>query len=102
MMSKLSVMEQLHSEWLSANAAWEQGQKEVNETMLQFCLGKGRTPTRKVLDAVNVLFDEMCETRKQLDNFMREYIASPDPAAVSKDHLAVTDGFVEAARIAQT
>jgi hypothetical protein len=102
MMSKLSVMEQLHSEWLTAHAAWEQGQKEVNETMLQFCLGKGRAPTRKVLDAVNVLFNEMCETRTQLDNFMREYIASPNASAMPEGHQAVTDSFLEAARMAQT
>jgi hypothetical protein len=75
--SKLSAMEQLHSEWLTAKAAWEQGQKEVNDTMLQFCLGKSRAPTRKKLDNVVILLKDMCEAQAQLDNFMREYMSAP-------------------------
>jgi hypothetical protein len=75
--SKISVMEQLHSDWLTAKAAWEQGQKEVNDMMLLFCLGKGRVPSRKKLNAVALLLQEMCETQRQLDKFMRENISSP-------------------------
>ena len=76
-MSKLSAMEQLHSEWLTAKTAWEHGQKEVNDTMLLFCLGKSRAPTRKKLDGVGALLKDMCETQAQLDNFMREYTSAP-------------------------
>jgi hypothetical protein len=101
-MSKLSVMEQLHSEWLAAHAAWEQGQKEVNEAMLQFCLGKGRAPTRKKLDEVNQLLDEMCETRTQLDNFMREYISAPRLGREVHNLIPVSENFIEAARTAQS
>lgn len=102
MMSKLSVMEQLHSEWVSAHAVWEQAQKEVNETMLQFCLGKGRAPTRKKLDAVGLLLNEMCETRTQLDNFMREYVSAPKTAADPQHSIHVSSDFIEAARTAQS
>ena len=75
-MSKLSVMEQLHSEWLTAKNAWDQGQKEVNDIMLQFCLGKSRAPTRKKLDSVQALLKDMCETQAQLDDFMRGYMSA--------------------------
>ena len=102
MMSKLSVMEQLHSEWLSAHTVWERAQKEVNEAMLQFCLGKGRAPTRKRLDAVALLLQEMCEARTQLDNFMREYTSAPKSSRESLNPLPVSNDFIEAARTAQS
>jgi hypothetical protein len=101
-MSKLSVMEQLHSEWNSANAAWQSEQAAVNIAMLQFCLGKGRAPTRKALDALNHKFKEMSDARAELDNFMREYVSATKCQEASQSSPEVSNLFIEAAHTAQS
>lgn len=101
-MSKLSVMEQLHSEWNSANVAWEAEQSEVNMMMLEFCLGKGRAPSRKKLDALALKFKEMSEARVELDNFMREYASAPKCEEVPESYADISNLFIQAARISQS
>lgn len=101
-MSKLSVMEQLHSEWNTANVAWQTEQAAVNVTMLQFCLGKGRAPSRKTLEALELKFQEMSKARLELDSFMREYVSAPKCEEIPDSSLELSHLFIQAARNAQS
>jgi hypothetical protein len=70
--------------------------------MLQFCLGKGRAPSRKTLDALDHKFHEMSQTRLELDNFMREYVSAPKCEEVRDSSLELSNLFIQAARNAQS
>ena len=95
-------MEQLHNEWNTANQVWHTEQTEVNVAMLQFCLGKGRAPSRKKLDALALKFKEMSDARSELDNFMREYCSSMKCAEVHENAPELSTLFIQAARNAQS
>jgi hypothetical protein len=101
-MSKLSVMEQLHSEWNSAKIIWEAAQTEVNVMMLEFCLGKGRAPSRKKLDDLANKFKEMSDARLELDKFMREYASAPKREEVRDGSIEISGLFIQATRNAES
>lgn len=72
-MTKLERMEQLHVEWKSAKRAWEEAMEEMDEVMTKYCLDKSPPPSRKMLDIVDNLLHNMCESRGELDQFILEH-----------------------------
>jgi hypothetical protein len=73
-MSNLALLEQLHGEWQTEKLVWEDAQKKVDDTMLKYCLGKCKPPSREMMDGMYGLMFSMCVARVELDQFILKHV----------------------------